>query len=312
VITEIDIAERLAPAMQAFKDNHTSEAIDIARAALTKMRTDAGEDWAAVIKLLRQTELFQLSQLCPFTSHSFQKPRGYAGDALLLDWIYRDYRVNTSPEAGTVNALVYRNTCSSPPATAVRWRKQHLASLIDDTAFVTPHARVLSLACGHLREADVSVAVKQGLIKELVALDQDAQSLSEVQLAYVAQGMPVTPVLANIRDVIIGKHKLHDFDLIYSAGLYDYLDDKVAKKLTAILFNALKPGGRIILTNFLYGTSDTGWTQAMMDWFLIYRDQADIEAFADDIPKDQISRLHNYQCPTRSIGYVSIRKKLGP
>jgi extracellular factor (EF) 3-hydroxypalmitic acid methyl ester biosynthesis protein len=310
VITDINIEERLAPAMQAFKDNHTSEAVDIARAALTKIRTDAGDDWAEVIKLLRETELFKLSQLCPFTSHSFKKPRGYPGDALLLDWIYRDYRVNTSPETGTVNALVYRNTCSSPPATAVRWRKQHLASLIDDTAFVTSQARVLSLACGHLREADVSVAVKQGLIKELVALDQDAQSLGEVQLAYVAQGMPVTPVLANIRDVIVGKHKLHDFDLIYSAGLYDYLDDKVAKKLTATLFEALKPGGRIILTNFLHGTPDTGWTQAMMDWFLIYREQADIEAFADNIPKDQIARLHNYQCPTRSIGYVSIRKKL--
>lgn len=52
---DINIEERLAPAMQAFKDNHTSEAVDIARAALTKMRTDAGDDWAAVIKLLRET-----------------------------------------------------------------------------------------------------------------------------------------------------------------------------------------------------------------------------------------------------------------
>jgi extracellular factor (EF) 3-hydroxypalmitic acid methyl ester biosynthesis protein len=73
------------------------------------------------------------------------------------------------------------------------------------------------------------------------------------------------------------QNKLAQCDLIYSAGLYDYLDDKVAKKLSATLFDALKPGGRLVLTNFLKDTHDIGWGEAMMDWFLIYRDQADIE-----------------------------------
>jgi extracellular factor (EF) 3-hydroxypalmitic acid methyl ester biosynthesis protein len=310
VITDINIEERLAPAMQAFKDNHTSEAVDIARAALTKMRTDAGDDWAAVIKLLRETELFKLSQLCPFTSHSFKKPRGYPGDALLLDWIYQDYRLQNKPAFRSLNSSIYTTISNVPAAVAVRWRKQHLATLIDDVANQTTNASVLAVACGHLREAESSTALQRGLIKELIALDQDTQSLSEVELRYTAQGMAVIPTHASIRDVITGKYKLAQYDLIYSAGLYDYLDDKVAKKLSATLFEALKPGGRLVLTNFLKDTHDIGWGEAMMDWFLIYRDQADIEAFADDIPKDQIARLHNYQCPTRSIGYVSIRKKL--
>jgi extracellular factor (EF) 3-hydroxypalmitic acid methyl ester biosynthesis protein len=310
VITDINIEERLAPAMQAFKDNHTSEAVDIARAALTKMRTDAGDDWAAVIKLLRETELFKLSQLCPFTSHSFKKPRGYPGDALLLDWIYQDFRLQNKPAVNSLSAVVYSNITTCPPAQAVSWRKQHLANLIDDIARQTQKARVLAVASGHMREADFSIALQRGLIDELVALDQDPVSLSEVELRYTSQGMPVKPMHASIRDLIAGRSKVSDFDLIYSAGLYDYLDDKVAKRLSAVLFDALRPGGRLILTNFLKGTQDTGWAEAFMDWFLIYRDQADIEAFADDIPKDQIARLHNYQCPTRSIGYVSIRKKL--
>ncbi len=310
MIKDINIEERLAPAMQAFKDNHTSEAVDIARAALTQMRTDAGDDWTAIIRLLRETELFKLSQLCPFTSHSFKKPRGYPGDALLLDWIYQDYRLQNKPAFRSSNSSIYTTISNVPAAVAVRWRKQHLATLIDDVANQTPDANVLAVACGHLREAESSVALQRGLVKQLVALDQDTQSLSEVELRYTSQGMAVVPTPALIRDVITGKYKLDDYDLIYSAGLYDYLDDKVAKKLSATLFHALKPGGRLVLTNFLKDTHDIGWGEAMMDWFLIYRDQADIEAFADDIPKDQIARLHNYQCPTRSIGYVSIRKKL--
>ena len=308
--TQINIEERLAPAMQAFKDNHTSEAVDIARAALTKMRTDAGDEWAAVIKLLRETELFKLSQLCPFTKHSFTKPRGYPGDALLLDWIYQDFRLQPKPAVNSLSSVFYSKMSACPAATAVVWRKRHLANLIDDIARQTPKARVLAVASGHMREADLSIALQRGLIDELVALDQDPLSLSEVETRYASQGMPIKPMEASIRDLIAGRTKVSDFDLIYSAGLYDYLDDKVAKRLTAVLFTALRPGGRLIVTNFLKGTQDTGWGEAFMDWFLIYRDQADIEAFADDIPNEQIARLHQYQCPTGSIGYVSIRKKL--
>jgi len=305
----IDVEERLAPAMQALNELHTTEAWDLARSALEKMRLDSGESWGEVIKLIRKSDLFHISQLCPFTSHGYSKPRGYAGDALLLDWIYGDNRINNAPIANTKSAELYRITTSCPAATAVRWRKQHLANLIDDSAMRKRNARVLSIACGHLREADESIALNNGLIHELVALDQDGESLHEVDRQYAAKGMPVVTTLAPIRDVIAGRLKLENFDLIYSAGLYDYLEDSLARKLCTTLFDALSPGGRLVLTNFLHGTRDIAYMEAMMDWFLIFRTQSEIVAFADDIPADQIARLHSYQCPTASVGYVSIRKR---
>lgn len=169
----------LAPALHAYDDGHYAEAVDHATSALSGMRTRAlesggSEAWNHLIAEIRSTPLFDIAQLDPFTSHSFKKPRGYPGDALLLDWIYRDFRLLTRPQPGTQAARLYRETIDCGPAEAVRWRRQRLADLVDDAAATKPAARVLALAAGHLREADLSVALQRGLIGEVVALDRSS------------------------------------------------------------------------------------------------------------------------------------------
>ena len=308
------IAALLAPALSAYDDGHYAEAVDHATLALSGMRTRALETggsaaWNHLIAEIRSTPLFDIAQLDPFTSHSFKKPRGYPGDALLLDWIYRDFRLLARPQHGTEGARLYRETIDCGPAEAVRWRRPRLADLIDDAAATKPAARVLALAAGHLREADLSVALQRGHIGEVVALDQDEQSLAEINHRYASNGMPITTVHATIRDVIAGRYQIADFDLIYSAGLYDYLPAPVAEKLTTELWAGLNPGGQLLLTNFLHGSKDRGWMAALMDWFLIYRDEGEIDAFANSIPAQQIQRKHAYLCPTGSIGYLSLRKR---
>ena len=307
------IEQEFGPAMAAFQDGHYTEAVDSATATLSSVRhlalASGGSDaWQAIISYVRNGPLFEIAQQDPFTHHSFAKPRGYPGDALLLDWIYRDFRLLQQPLHGTPAANLYRETIDCSPAESVRWRRQRLADLIDEAAAAKPGARVLAIAAGHLREADLSTALQRGRIGEVVALDQDEVSLREVAQRYTAAGMPVTTVHAPIRDVIAGRYKVSDFDLIYSAGLYDYLEPAVAERLTTSLWRGLNPGGQIVLTNFLEGTKDRGWMEALMDWWLIYRTPADIEAFANGIPSEEIRRKHTYTCPAGNIGYLSLRK----
>src|SRR5206468_1154521 len=40
------------------------------------------------------------------------------------------------------------------------------------------------------------------------------------------------------------------YDLIYCSGLYDYLSDRVCKTLNGYLYDLLRPGGALIVTNF--------------------------------------------------------------
>jgi extracellular factor (EF) 3-hydroxypalmitic acid methyl ester biosynthesis protein len=306
---QFDLEHALKPAMEAFERGEIQEAVDGVTDMLSAMRDSAGVEWKNLIPQIRASKLAEISHLCPFTHHAFYRPRGYPGDALLLDWIYRDFRINRPPNDSSLGAKLYRRTNSSAPSTAVRWRRQHLAHLIDDAAANKPNARVLAVAAGHLREADLSTALQRGKLRELVALDQDATSLGEIEHRYVAHGLHITTVAAPIKDLITGRYKAEDFDLIYSAGLYDYLDAPTAAALTARLFDGLNPGGKLVVTNFLQGTPDLGWMEALMDWFLIYRTQEEVKSFASRISEGQIARVHGYKCPTGCVGYLSLKKR---
>jgi len=309
----LELPVEFESAIAALSDGHYPEAVDMVVNALASSRNTAVERggveaWQTHAAQMRASPVFELAQRDPFTSHSVKRPRGYPGDALLLDWIYRDFRLLKQPAPNTEASSLYREVIKMSAAEAVRWRRQRLADIIDETAARTPNARVLAVAAGHLREADLSVALQRGRIGEVVALDQDEESLAEVERRYTASGMPVTTVKAPIRDVIAGRYKVADFDLIYSAGLYDYLAEPVAEKLTSTLWRGLKPGGTLVLTNFLEGAKDRGWMEAMMDWWLIFRTHEQIGAFANGIPQSEIHRRHAYVCPTDSVGYLSLRK----
>jgi extracellular factor (EF) 3-hydroxypalmitic acid methyl ester biosynthesis protein len=301
-------------AIAKFSKGRFIEAASECRMLLARMRNEATavrQDpivWKQCCEVLSSTKLFELAHLDPFTSHGYQKPRGYPGDALLLDWIYRDFRLLETPLAGSPSANLYRQLIQSPATTAVRWRREQLASHIDDQQARKKHARVLAVAAGHLREAELSAALKNRGIEELVALDQDAQSLAEVESSYVSQGMPITTLEASIRDVIVGRCKVSNFDLIYSAGLYDYLEKPVAMRLTSSLWKALNPGGSLLVTNFLEGTIDRAWAEAMMDWWLIYRSPEEIVQLAGEILANEIASQHYFACPTGCIGYLLITK----
>ena len=66
------------------------------------------------------------------------------------------------------------------------------------------------------------------------------------------------------------------YDLVYCAGLFDYLSDQVCKKLMIILHGLVAPGGLLIATNVCDALNDRRpfrySMEYFLDWHLIYRD----------------------------------------
>lgn len=215
----------------------------------------------------------------PFTAHSFDRPRGYPGDAQLLDYLYGEASLPASTSKVGAGVFAYMMGCRG--AYGVRWRRRTLARLIDETADFFPSPRVLSVASGHLREAADSAALRNGRISELIAFDQDADSLAHVSDAYA--GTPVRIVNNSVRSILGGRLDLQGFQLVYAAGLYDYLSDRTAAKLTRLMFDMLAPGGRLFVANFLPYLPETGYMETFMDWKLIYRTARQMLALAADI-----------------------------
>jgi len=262
------------------------------------------EEWKNFCKsVAAKHALAEVIHQDPFTLHSFRKPRGYAGDAELLDYIYGHRKVPTSQ----VGQTIFEYTTGTAVSQAVRNRAQVIAGIVDRVARERGSVRVLSIACGHLREADLSEAVQQGAVREYVAFDQDAASLAEVDRRLGNKN--VRTVRGSVADLLMGRHKeLTGFDFVYAAGLYDYLSQKVATRMTSWMFNATRPTGVTLLTNFVHDVVEDGYMEAFMDWELIFRTPEELAATASRIPADQIAQQRSYTEETGSVVFVELHK----
>ncbi|HOW71577.1 MAG TPA: class I SAM-dependent methyltransferase [Phycisphaerae bacterium] len=235
----------------------------------------------------------------PFTRRAAEKPRGYAGDAVMIDYIYGHYEVNGTSKRGQA---ILDYLLSRPLSQAVRNRRDTLTRAIDDMAAERPDAEVLALACGHLREAMDCKAIVQRRLGRFVALDHDPKSLRIVDDQFGACG--VVTVCRSVFDMSFDD--LGRFDLIYSAGLYDYIWQGAAKQLTSYVFAMLKPGGRLLIANVTPEEPDAGYMEAIMDWWLIYRTDAQLAALAQQIPRSEIGAQSVFRDPTGCVAFLEL------
>ena len=273
--------------------------------ARMKWRTEQDE-WRKAVSFSRSHPIFELLYQDPFSRRAFEKPRGYPGDAELLDIIYNS---NYHPFVSDVTPFgekMFPFIINRKMPSAVRERRSILADQIDTVCEEIENPHILSIACGHLRETRHSESFMAGRVGKFVGLDQDGESLAEVERELSSFG--VTTLNASIKSVFKKKIDLGKFDFIYAAGLYDYLPDGFAHLFTRRLFEMLKPNGKLLVANFLKGIEDAGYVEIFMDWSLIYRDSSEVENLASEIPKDQIASTKIFNDSTDNIAYLEIRK----
>lgn len=285
-----------------------AQAVDILSDGLWWMRSGLpAEDWQRTIALVRAHPLMGLMHENPFTRRAFVKPRGYAGDAPLIDLLYYGAAAAEARDASPLGLSLLARDAAAPAASAVRERRDFMAELIDHVADSRPMPSILAAACGHLREGLVSAAVQQHRIGRLVALDQDAESLAIVGKSFGIKG--IEPVNRSIKAVLDGSFKAGSFDMIYAAGLYDYLGQRLASALTAAFFSLLRPGGRLVIGNFATGIYDAGYMEAIADWFLIYRDAAEMLDLASGIDGAELAMKRVYTRQSPDIFYLELRRR---
>jgi extracellular factor (EF) 3-hydroxypalmitic acid methyl ester biosynthesis protein len=244
---------------------------------------------------------------CPFTTHSRDKPRGYAGDAHLIDYIYGHRDAMGQPEqASTVGQRIMAHNLESPAAAAVRARRTIIGMKIEEAVERMRGPRILSVACGNSRELELLRPEVLESIGEFVGFDQDARSLATTE-SHGHGGKPIRVTQGTIVD-LMRTAEPSGFDLVYAAGLFDYLSDRLCRRLTKSLVARLNSGGRLLLANFLPGIRDAGYMETFMHWTLIYRDRAQIMDFVADVVGEDIARLHYFMEPNRNIGFLEVVK----
>ncbi len=232
--------------------------------------------WEQLIPLAQTHAIARHFHEDPFTRWSFEKPRGYSGDAGLLDFIYGHPSVQPMLDAASpMGKEVHAFTSQSPACVAVRERRDLLAQFVDDVASSRGgEAEILTIAAGHLREGSMSQALKNKSIKRWLALDQDPLSVGAVASEFA--GTAVEAVNGSVRTVLTRAQSLGTFDFVYAAGLYDYLADEVAIKLSQRCLQMLKPNGTFLFANFSQEVPDDGYMETFMNWALLLRSEEDM------------------------------------
>ena len=255
----------------------------------------------------RAHRIAQLLSEDPGTAWSAAAPRGYPGDAHLIDFVYEHKAVarevdTASVRGRAVNAMMVSFSC----CVAAQERRRLLARWLDAAAERSKQAEVLVLASGHLRELELAQCADR--LARVVALDQDPASIAEMKCTH--EGLDTLfPVVASIGRIIV-KPLVHGrFDLVYAAGLFDYLDDTTAKRLLSGMFTALKPGGRLLFANFCHDVVDYGYMDSFMDWRLLTRDEPEMRTLLDVLPAAEIANTFIFRGLNRAVVYAVVEKR---
>jgi extracellular factor (EF) 3-hydroxypalmitic acid methyl ester biosynthesis protein len=219
----------------------------------------------------------------PIVDRIYSKPLGYAGDFEMMNIIYK----TKSGGRSLFEKSIHNFFVTDPSAQAVRNRSDYLCEKIGALMAKNKgqNVKILSLACGPAFE--IQKALRKGLIDssdrvEIVLLDQDENALKNAQfeLKNIQRdlGLKLNIRMVNnaIKNVIVKGLADEGFDLIYSAGLFDYFSDPVAQLAAQKLVTALNDNGQLLIGNFDVSTPSKPIMEIALDWQLIYRSEEDL------------------------------------
>jgi extracellular factor (EF) 3-hydroxypalmitic acid methyl ester biosynthesis protein len=295
-----EVLDMALTALQGRRPSDAHNALGVLLSDAYDRACDAGE-MSAFVESVRAHECFNICQHDPYTNRAFTKPRGYAGDAVMLDFVYSGLYPSDTTDYGKA---VFRGTTRCPLGLSVLFRRELLAAYINDAIARNPHARILSVASGHCRELDRTMLFDESNHGTFIAFDQDPETAPVVEARFSQTN--IRCITASVVSLAKRPADLGQFDLIYAAGLYDYLDDAFAKKLTAALTTMLTPGGTLLLGNFVPNHYGRGYLVGMMDWRLLCRSPEHLEQL---VPQPSGGVLRSFVDPHGNVAYVEYKSE---
>ncbi len=254
--------------------------------------------------------------LCsPFMHRTYTKPLGYAGDYEMVRMMTLDPFQGNSLYAKILNAF-FLNT---PPVVAHRNRIDTLVKYLQVETLRTKgqRAKVFNLGCGpaaeiqrFLRDSNWSSLTDFTLLDfndETVAFaDRTLSHIRDENHRQTRLNVVKKSVVQLLKDS--AKFKRGSYDLVYCAGLFDYLPDMVCTRLLEVFYELAAPGGLVLVSNVDASNPSRGWMECMVEWFLIYRDTGKMhEIIPAGIGPDAV---HVFSEPSSVNIFAEIRKPL--
>lgn len=241
------------------------------------------EEEHALHKAYVRRHLLPLFSLAPFAARSLEKPLGYAGDYEMMNMLYRDHAEGDSLFGKLLNVYVTSEDAAQANINRVPFLGEKIRERI--AASTSDRVRIASIGCGPAKEIEILLRESPELGRRLdvALLDQEEQSMSYCERVLTplvrSTGARIQFIREPVRRLLTTRRleqALGAREMIYSAGLFDYLEDRISSALITSLFGALTPGGLLCVGNVAVDNPSRWMMEYFGDWFLIYRDRDDL------------------------------------
>ncbi len=240
-------------------------------------------------------QLHPLVLCAPFSWRTFYKPLGYAGDYEMVNMMIREPYEGSSMFAKVLNTFFLNTAPVAAHKNRIKLLVESLKTETDRVRQLGRRARIFNLGCGPAQEI-------QRLLKEeevvdnadFLLLDFNEETLRSVTdtLGKISiehgRKTKIETRLKSVHQILReaarpgGGFELNSYDIVYCAGLFDYLSDKICKRLMGLFYRLLAPGGLLIATNVHSDNPSRHWMEFVVDWHLVYRNDETFLALAPE------------------------------
>lgn len=251
------------------------------------------QDGQAIHRAYCRRQLHPLVLCSPLVHRTFYKPLGYAGDYEMVNMILRQPFEGGSLFAKILNSFFLM----VPPGEAHRNRIKYLTTLLESetrrNAKSGKRTRILNLGCGPAKEVQNFLTYNDLCERaDFVLLDFNDETLEATNAILQNLRMkhnrttPIAMIKRSVHQIVkeglrMGDGSKQTFEVLYCAGLFDYLSDRICRRLMEIFYDHLAPGGLLVTTNVDISNPARHVMEYIMEWHLIYRDA---ESFAKLVP----------------------------
>ena len=234
-------------------------------------------------------ELGGLLLKAEINKYIFDKPLGYSGDYVVMNYIY-DYHDDYLGES-SYDILINHYTCNIPISNSNIKRNKYFKQQILKALGTIKNPRVVSLGSGPARE--LIELLDEGAINKPLSfncVDFEPKALDFVKMEIAKRSNPFLKMdylRIDIRDVAKAgriKEILFDIDLAYASGVVDYLSDRFARRLLQVLYGLLNESGQIIIVNASSENSEMrAYYELLGGWVFHHRTKKQLLEWSADL-----------------------------
>ncbi len=214
---------------------------------------------------------------------SYLKPHGYTGDFEIIDRMYQEWKSPNSDKYHKWDAFFH----SLHSVRAVRNRKKYLVNQLTELVSRVESPLVLDLASGPCTDLYEFFISHPHTKAHFDCLDMDAKAIEYGSAMCDNYIDSITYINKNA----FRYRPKKEYDLIWSAGLFDYFTDKLFIRLMSNMYKLLAENGKLVIGNFSSYNPSRGAMELFGQWYLHHRsEEVLIElALEGGVPRNKIN-----------------------